>query len=81
MYAGEEELIQWCQHHERTVAVVYQDGAVARFDEAGRHPIVIDPVSRYTATLAALQAADLSLYKTPNHWERILKYNNTDVPQ
>ena len=80
MYAGEEELIQWCNSHEMTVAVLFQNGNVALFSGAGRRDIAIDPANRYAETLATLLHANLSLYKTPNHWERISHYRNTALP-
>lgn len=79
MYAGEEELIQWCALRGQRVAVVYQNGNVAIFSGEGRTDIPIDPSNRHTEILDALRSANLSLYKTPNHWERITQYRRNPV--
>jgi hypothetical protein len=80
MYAGEDELIQWCKVRNKKVSVIdanapLANGALAVFSALGR---VVVPVVEETMLATVRQtvgATHLAVYKTPGHWERITKFN------
>jgi hypothetical protein len=73
MYAGEEELAQWCVFRGRSVVVVDQtSGEIARFNEQGhREPIVCDAANWKDKFKEAFRGSDLALHKSERHWQRI----------
>ena len=71
IYAGEDELIQWCRLTNRRVTVVDSNGTLAIFSRGGRHPIPVTLENIHAKARRAIDGTDLALYKTPNHWERI----------
>lgn len=70
MYAGEDELSQWIELEEnrnKTVVVIDEDGTYAMFRNRERTSIPADQLDHH------VEAADIVLYKTPQHWEQIRK--------
>ncbi len=79
MYVGEDELVQWLQlqynqGNDRTVAVVYHTGELATFTRNGRQ-LITNPQQNLANTI---QNADITLYKTFNHWEQIQSLKQQD---
>lgn len=77
VYAGSEELIQWCALRGQTVFVVDADGSVVEYSATRTRR-----VTRYAAGSARsgsgleiirsiIKSGKMVLYKSPSHWERI----------
>lgn len=71
MYAGEDELIQWCALTGQTVAVVDVNGSLATFSAGGRVPVPYTALTRNEAVRQTLQNTNIALFKTANHYRRI----------
>ncbi|HET6763026.1 MAG TPA: hypothetical protein VFH27_05120, partial [Longimicrobiaceae bacterium] len=73
IYAGEDELSAWCRAEKKVAAVFYHhDSSISVFDIGGnRHDFPTGPTTRVTVARERFDHADLALYKTADHWERI----------
>ncbi len=77
VYAGPEELIQWCRMRNRTVYVIDRDGSLREYN-AARKPTVgylqcgLTPgtrARRLRRMRRLIEQRHLVLYKSPAHWE------------
>jgi hypothetical protein len=74
IYAGEDELEQWCILKKKKVAVVDTDGTLTIFNEDGsRVRKEYTDQNKDEILKQTLEDADLGLFKTPSHWRRIEK--------
>jgi hypothetical protein len=71
LYAGEDELIQWCRLRNVRVAVVDANGMLAVFSANGREPWAVTHENLYQRAMQAIAETNFALYKSPGHWERI----------
>lgn len=72
IYAGEDELEQWCILKKKKVAVVDADGTLTVFNEDGsRERKEYTDQNKDEVLKQTLKDADLGLFKTPSHWRRI----------
>ncbi|PSL34493.1 hypothetical protein CLV42_10264 [Chitinophaga ginsengisoli] len=73
IYAGDEEIQQWCMHGEgnRTVFVIDINGTLTRFDNTGPHPVPYTPLTRTAVLTNGMQTSTVTLFKTPNHWRQV----------
>ena len=71
MYAGDDELIQYCRIRHVSVGVVAADGELSTFSAAGRQPIPYTPATREARLQHVLTSQDFALFQSPGHWERI----------
>ena len=85
LYAGDDELIQWCGLTNQTVVVVDSAGTLAVYSARGRDAWFLIHGYQYQAVNDAWATADIALYKTPGHWERIVsvrpEHGATQQPQ
>lgn len=74
IYIGEDELTVYSQFGDNppNIVMVDSDGTLARFQNGVREAITYDQESKEQVLSAALASADIALYKTPNHWQRIV---------
>lgn len=76
-YAGEDELTLYsglARNRDRTIAVVDADGTLLKIRNGERNRVSIDSggtADRQAVLHALLAEADVALYKTQNHWQRI----------
>jgi hypothetical protein len=82
MYAGEDEIIQWCIHHNRQVTVISDNaplanGALALFGPQGRVVIPVTADTMIAQARLSVQQTGLMLYKTPGHWEKVVGLSKT----
>lgn len=76
-YAGEDELTLYsglARNRDRTIAVVDADGTLLKIRNGERSRVSIDSggtADRQAVLDALLAEADVALYKTQNHWQRI----------
>ena len=68
VYAGDDELTQWCAINESTVVVVQNNGTVSTFTGDGR---VANNITEDNTLEDVIGAADIALYKTPGHYVKI----------
>ena len=74
IYAGEPEIRQWGRWAGKTVTVVNADGGACRFPaEGGLSEHMGDP-ARPDALRHACESADLALFRTAGHWERVVAW-------
>ncbi|AKF86215.1 hypothetical protein MFUL124B02_23370 [Myxococcus fulvus 124B02] len=71
IYAGDDELVQYCQAKGVSVAVVSWNGELQIADGNGIQSVHYDEGGQEEALNQALTSTDLALYKSPGHWERI----------
>ena len=77
VYAGAEELIQWCKMERRTVFVLDQDGTVSSYNSGGSQTLFVyrdgqaGSVRRRNQIRRLVNRGNLVLYKSPAHWERV----------
>lgn len=74
IYAGEDELCAFTQLPEnkgRTVVMIDTDGVIARFRDGAREPVRYSSENLTEVLGSVLAEADIALYKTPDHWQRI----------
>jgi hypothetical protein len=71
IYAGDDELIQYCRLRGISVAVVSWDGELQIANANGIQRIAYGPGGQTEALRRALAETDMALYKSPGHWERI----------
>lgn len=74
IYAGEDELLAFTQLPERkgrTVVMIDSDGMIARFRDGTREAVSYIRENFNEVIGGVLAEADIALYKTPNHWQRI----------
>lgn len=72
IYAGDEELIQYCIKEQKTVLVVDSNGSLLLFDAGGSHPIAYTPETRIQVLTESMAHTGMALFKTPNHWRQII---------
>lgn len=85
VYAGPEELVQWCQLRNRTVYVVDRDGSVVEYSAAGSRLMFTLTAGLLPRTRARrlqsirglIEAGRQVLYKSPAHWELIQGVSGT----
>jgi hypothetical protein len=78
IYAGDEELTQWCKLRNKTVAVIGHDNSLGIFTAAGRR--VIDTTAHTSSELVEeIRACNKILYQTYNHYERVNNYSVKSV--
>jgi hypothetical protein len=76
IYAGEEELKAYSsllQNQGMTFLVVDSDGTLAEIKNGKRTALDYTNESKAKVLSEALARADIALYKTPDHWQRIIK--------
>jgi Domain of unknown function (DUF4157)/Fic/DOC family len=71
LYAGDDELVQYCQLRQIRVAVVSWNGDLHIADQYGLHEQRYQPDRQAEALRGALGTTTMALYKSPGHWERI----------
>jgi hypothetical protein len=74
IYAGEDELAAYSTlpgYQTQTFLVVDQDGTLMRFRNGIGALVPYTGSTRAQVLRAAFAEADVALYKTPNHWQRI----------
>lgn|GEM_PF-4085192 len=71
IYAGDDELVQYCQLKGLRVAVVSWNGELQIADGNGIQQVNYDEGGQAEALQGVLAETDLALYKSPGHWERI----------
>jgi hypothetical protein len=79
IYAGDDELIQWCRHHNRRVTVMdpsqpLANGALAVFSPEGRDVVPCTEENLWDRARYWANSTPV-LYKTPGHWERVTQIN------
>jgi hypothetical protein len=74
IYIGEDELTVFSQFGDnpQNIVMVDSDGTLASFRNGVREAIDYDQDSKKQVLADALASADIALYKTPNHWQRIV---------
>lgn len=72
IYIGEDELSAFSQLRENIV-LVDSDGTIARFRNGTREAIPYEDASKNEVLARAIAGADIALYKTPHHWQRIVR--------
>lgn len=71
VYAGHEEIIQWCQVFHKSVIVIDMDGTILRFTALGSTPLPKD--------LSLIDfKSEIVLYNSGNHWVRIIGLKHVD---
>jgi hypothetical protein len=77
IYAGEDELLQWCMRGQGKRVVVLDstlplgNGALAVYTAAGRQVVPVTAENLYDSARQAAAGATLVLFKTAGHWERV----------
>ncbi|NTX08792.1 hypothetical protein [Myxococcus sp. CA040A] len=71
IYAGDDGLVQSCKSKGVRVAVVSWNGELQIADANGIQPVNYEESGQTEALRNALLETDISLYKSPGHWERI----------
>jgi hypothetical protein len=80
IYAGDDELEQWCRLTNRKVAVLDStaapdSGALRVFSAQGRRIVRVTGANMYDRARDMARRGMLVLYKTPVHWERVTAVN------
>jgi hypothetical protein len=80
IYAGDDELEQWCGLTNRKVAVLDSTaapdgGALRVFSDQGRRIVRVTAADMYDRARDMARRGMLVLYKTPVHWERVTAIN------
>jgi hypothetical protein len=75
MYAGEDELQQWCMRYNQRVTVIdataaLDNGALVVFSPEGRTVVPVTEADMYHVA-REWGRRTLVLFKTPGHWERV----------
>ena len=73
IYAGDEEIQQWCMHGEanRIVFVIDINGTLTRFDSNGSQPVPYTALNRLEVLTNGINTSTVTLFKTPNHWRQV----------
>lgn len=71
IYAGDDELVQYCRLRRLSVAVVSWNGELQIADGNGVRPVAYTLGAQQEALRRVLAQTDIALYKAPGHWERI----------
>lgn len=79
MYAGDDELQQWCMKEGKSVLVVDMNGTLTVFTADGSQRIDYEAEEQISTLRAQMQATHIALFKTPNHWRRILRHHSQNV--
>lgn len=79
IYAGDDELQQWCMKEGKSVLVVDMNGILTVFTAEGSQRIEYEPDEQTTTLLEQMEVADICLFKTPNHWRKILGHHSQNI--
>lgn len=71
VYAGDDELVQYCRLRRISAAVVSWNGELQIADGTGIRTVAYPQGGQAEALRQALAETDMALYKSPDHWERI----------
>ncbi|MCF6405480.1 hypothetical protein L3C95_21430 [Chitinophaga filiformis] len=73
IYAGDEEIQQWCMHGEgnRTVFVIDTNGTLTRFDNNGPQAVPYTAINRLAVLTNGMNTSTVTLFKTSNHWRQV----------
>lgn len=72
MYAGDDEIIQWCVLRGKTVYVVAIDGTVFKYDGDGSARMAGSDEKLKTDLHQIIRDHGIVLWKTENHFERVI---------
>ena len=71
IYAGEDELVQYCRLRGISVAVISWDGMLQIADATGIRRVNYVSGEKEEAMRRILAQTNIAVYKSPGHWERI----------
>jgi hypothetical protein len=76
IYAGDDEINQWCSLHKQTVFVASSDGTVREFGEQTRQDLPGDAPALKARLHQLVDLPAIVLWKTANHFERVIAVSN-----
>jgi hypothetical protein len=79
IYAGDDELVQYCRSRRISVAVVSWDGVLQVADGTGIRRVNYAPDEKAEAIRRILAQTNIAVYKSPGHWERIDGARNPEM--
>jgi len=82
IYAGDEEIQQWCMHGEenRAVFVIDINGTLTRFDSNGSQNVPYTALNRTAILANGMNTSTVTLFKTPNHWRQVTAIRGVAPP-
>lgn len=77
IYAGEDEIHQWCRLSGKSVAIVNAIGILLTFSAQGRKVVVQGEKTDRDLLTRVLENCDVGVFKSSGHWERIRRLRRT----